>query len=323
MYNIVEFTEEGLVGIVAQSWTFTDNGETYSYRPPAHPTKRARHNEMPDTALWISRKVWVFATTGDFEKALRWSKTAEYQSTVETEDEAPQKRVVKRPHKYVDSSGDEEQPWVMEKRQKKIKGPVPNVHAMVGNQKTHKDYPTTVTRPGDVSLLNNDAIHPGVVEENPLEAQENSWQPAVPSWEKTFQKIQDTLQVILQKMETLEENQREALLFRRSQGGQDRTVLDIQVSQTLAELQDLEERLTVLEFRKRVIHHLSLVSGSSPGECVRRVMRALATNAVWSSYSLRGKKGKLPLLGTALSTTIKHESNHSFLKRIYVISHVP
>ena len=65
----------------------------------------------------------------------------------------------------------------------------------------------------------------------------------------------DTLTVVLQKMETLEENQREALLFRRSQGGQGggHTALYLSVSKTLAELKDLEERLSVPEFRKRVV----------------------------------------------------------------------
>ncbi|CAL8239732.1 unnamed protein product [Gadus morhua 'NCC'] len=53
------------------------------------------------------------------------------------------------------------------------------------------------------------------------------------------------------------------------------------------------------------ISHLSLVGGSNPGECVRRVLRSVASNFVWSSYSLRGKKGKMPLLGTAVGSTIK------------------
>lgn len=55
------------------------------------------------------------------------------------------------------------------------------------------------------------------------------------------------------------------------------------------------------------ISHLGLVGGSNPGDAVRRVMRALATNRVWSSYSLRGKRGKLSLIGTTLCKIIKRE----------------
>ena len=63
----------------------------------------------------------------------------------------------------------------------------------------------------------------------------------------------DTLQVMLRKMETLDENQQEALLFRRLQGRhtEEVQVMDLQVAQTQAVLQDIEERLKVLEFRKR------------------------------------------------------------------------
>ena len=63
----------------------------------------------------------------------------------------------------------------------------------------------------------------------------------------------DTLHFMLRKMETLEENQRESLLFRRLQSRhtEEVQVMDLQVAQTQAELQDLEERLKVLEFRKR------------------------------------------------------------------------
>ncbi|KAK5848787.1 hypothetical protein PBY51_008480 [Eleginops maclovinus] len=53
------------------------------------------------------------------------------------------------------------------------------------------------------------------------------------------------------------------------------------------------------------ISHLNLVGGSNPGECVRRVLRSVASNFVWSSYNVRGKKGKLPLLGTAVGSTMK------------------
>ena len=65
----------------------------------------------------------------------------------------------------------------------------------------------------------------------------------------------DTLQVMLRKMETLEENQREALLFRRLQGRhtEEVPVMDLQVAQTQAELQDLEECLKVLELRMKVV----------------------------------------------------------------------
>lgn len=62
-------------------------------------------------------------------------------------------------------------------------------------------------------------------------------------------------------------------------------------------------------------HHLSLIGGANPGECVRRVMRAVASNAVWSMYSLHGKREKLPLIGTTVCTIIKRRFEDFFLAR--------
>lgn len=56
------------------------------------------------------------------------------------------------------------------------------------------------------------------------------------------------------------------------------------------------------------IDHLSLIGGANPGHCVRRVMRAVAANIVWSHFSLKGKNEKLPLIDTTLCKVIKHES---------------
>lgn len=55
-------------------------------------------------------------------------------------------------------------------------------------------------------------------------------------------------------------------------------------------------------------HHLSLISGASPGECVRRVMRAVATNNVWSHYSLHGKRKKLALINKTICKVITRKS---------------
>ncbi|CAM4570494.1 unnamed protein product [Leuciscus chuanchicus] len=51
---------------------------------------------------------------------------------------------------------------------------------------------------------------------------------------------------------------------------------------------------------------LSFIGGANPGECVRRVTRAVATNNVWSNYSLHGKWKKLPLTKTSVCKVITH-----------------
>ncbi|KAL1276988.1 hypothetical protein QQF64_023661 [Cirrhinus molitorella] len=113
--------------------------------------------------------------------------------------------------------------------------------------------------------------------------------------------LKETLQVLLQKVESLAASQREILLLlRRNQGRQrEDDVLDLKTAQCKEELEDLENQLKDPEFKKKVTHHLSLIGGANPGECVRRVMRAVATNSVWSHYSLHGKRKKLALIKTS------------------------
>ncbi|CAL8391805.1 unnamed protein product [Arctogadus glacialis] len=126
----------------------------------------------------------------------------------------------------------------------------------------------------------------------------------MPIWAKN---INATLEVLLRKLETVEQNQKEALILLRAnrRGDPGKASVELLQAQTQADLQELEERLKNRDFTKKIISHLSLVGGSNPGECVRRVLRSVASNFVWSSYILRGKKGKMPLLGTAVGSTIK------------------
>ncbi|KAJ8290145.1 hypothetical protein GJAV_G00009230 [Gymnothorax javanicus] len=306
MYEVVEFPEEGLVGIVAHNWTYKEKGEMYSYWPPAHPSKRAKALEIPDTKNWVARKIRVFSTTGDWETALRRCKRAEYKSNIETEEEERinNKRAHKQNSKYMDSSEDDEPRQQKQPKHKKAKGMPQHAHATA--ETTRSREPTLPPPPAwsNLGTSHNSSIEPRGFEENCISRHPGDRAENVPTWARN---IQDTLQVLLRKMETLEENQREAiqLLRRTSSDRTEAPVMELEVAQTELELQDLEERLKASEYRKKVVSHLSLISGTNPGECVRRVMRAIATNLVWSSYSLRGKKGKMALLGTLVCMTIK------------------
>ncbi|XP_046893969.1 uncharacterized protein LOC124479307 isoform X3 [Hypomesus transpacificus] len=271
MYYIVEFLEENLVGIVAQCWTYEENEQQYSYWPPSNPTKRAKKQEIPDEELWISRRVRIFAATGDFERALRWSKTAEDKSAVETEEDQPRKK--KRPNKFGDSSEDEGSSWEVEpmKKTKRRDGPFPRTKATTDSLKKKIDIAKLPTPPRPKKAKISDPFpnpppptlatdgtddelpesqHSMTLTQHFVEDKRPSW-PAT-AWEP--RKLQDTLQVLLRKVETIEASQREILLLlRRSQGRQsEEPALNFVAAQCVKDLQDLEERLKMNEFRKRV-----------------------------------------------------------------------
>ncbi|XP_048019547.1 uncharacterized protein LOC125250810 isoform X3 [Megalobrama amblycephala] len=278
MYYIVEFLEESLVGIVAECWTFEDDGQQLSYWPPNNQTKRAKKEEIPDEETWITRKIRVFAKTDDFEKALRWSKNAELNSSVESDTGNNFKRPTRKPSRFEDSSDDEwgNATWMPNLKRKRQDEPFPRLKATAVRKRPDKVERQPWTRPPrDVSMPNN---------------------------------LKETLQSLLQKVDSLAASQREILLLlRRNQGRQrEDDILDLKTAQCKEELEELENHLKDPEFRKKVTHHLSLIGGANPGECVRRVMRAVATNNVWCHYSLHGKRKKLALIKTTTCKVITH-----------------
>ncbi|XP_038063670.1 uncharacterized protein LOC119734308 [Patiria miniata] len=61
------------------------------------------------------------------------------------------------------------------------------------------------------------------------------------------------------------------------------------------EYQAIEAKLKDDQFRKKMIRYLSLLGGHDVNQSVRRVLRKIGTNQLWSSFSLLGRKGKLSL----------------------------
>ncbi|KAG7471836.1 hypothetical protein MATL_G00102190 [Megalops atlanticus] len=74
---------------------------------------------------------------------------------------------------------------------------------------------------------------------------------------------------------------------------------------TVEELLSLKEKIMRDDtYRKKLTQHLSLIGGPNPGQNTRRVMRAVASYHVWREFSLKGEKGKRPLLNTRVMNSI-------------------
>ena len=50
--------------------------------------------------------------------------------------------------------------------------------------------------------------------------------------------------------------------------------------------------------------YLTSMGGHNVADTVRRCVKRLGTNALWSSYSLKGKKGKLAVLDLAITSVL-------------------
>ncbi|CAC5387233.1 unnamed protein product [Mytilus coruscus] len=58
------------------------------------------------------------------------------------------------------------------------------------------------------------------------------------------------------------------------------------------ELLEIIRQLESPEFKKKLINLLSTLGGNKVGDPVRKMLRVLGTNGLWSNYSLKGKKKK-------------------------------
>lgn len=68
---------------------------------------------------------------------------------------------------------------------------------------------------------------------------------------------------------------------------------------------------------------LSALGGYSSGDTIRRMLKTLGTNALWSKYSLKGKKGKiavqpLPVCGVMISKLNLKSINMRKEKKHYI-----
>ncbi|XP_078330102.1 uncharacterized protein LOC144624344 [Crassostrea virginica] len=61
---------------------------------------------------------------------------------------------------------------------------------------------------------------------------------------------------------------------------------------TVDEMKTLEESLKDDQYKKKMVLFLTSQGGHDSGDCLRRIMKRIGTNHLWSQYSLRGQKQK-------------------------------
>ncbi|ELU16349.1 hypothetical protein CAPTEDRAFT_213561 [Capitella teleta] len=77
-----------------------------------------------------------------------------------------------------------------------------------------------------------------------------------------------------------------------------------QPAATLPAMRDLEATLKLdIKLRRQLIAYLAFLGGTTAADAMRRMMKKLASAAVWSQFSLFGKKKKLSLAGEAEKIT--------------------
>ncbi|XP_076857404.1 uncharacterized protein LOC143511712 [Brachyhypopomus gauderio] len=78
------------------------------------------------------------------------------------------------------------------------------------------------------------------------------------------------------------------------------------------DLEGLCSRLQDPAYRKKMIRYLSLQGGGSLGDAVRRMLRKIGSNSLWTEYSFKGRKGKLSFEGLPINDVIIRACNKCY-----------
>lgn len=312
-FVVVEFLDEKAVEVVPKSWIMHKEKGLFCYWPPrAGAAAKVKKEEIPDKEKWNSYEIRIFSSAETYSKAQELSRRAEVTSNVETEPEGPKSRATKKPARYdfSDEADDEgDNPEFSHTPSVAVLPQSP--HLNVGLSKTSSHHtkhsvvherfsspewsdPSFKTRS---SSRSSEIIHVNAQDLKKKYTSASSDRGAtelVPVSQTEFAEFKSA---VMANFKTIQENQRLMLSCLQSSssglGDDVEDVLPAPVS-SLEELDDLNSKLADQSFKRNLTLYLSSFGGHSLGDAVRRIFKKLGTNSVWSFYSLKGKKGKLP-----------------------------
>ncbi|XP_072051270.1 uncharacterized protein [Amphiura filiformis] len=317
-YAVVIFVDESTVDVISSSWIegggrHEEGEENYCYWPTHNPAYKARKHDIPDEERWGRWKIRVIKLTKDYMKAKNCARKAEETSNLETDDEGTMQRKKRRPAKLdsgSDAGADDSDSEPDTTKQKLRRSPrkqsmqkvslpkPPQVH--VGLPRSRDPTPS----PNPVSKSSNLPTTPRHHDPQLASTSTMRSTPTTPGFRRVTTSESSFQVSVLLKLQKLEEAQDEqltllrTLINRQPERGEAHEAEEDPLEkplQTVEEFKDVSERLETQLFRKKMIRHLSLVGGHDLNETIRRVMRKLGTNNLWSSYSVLGRKGKLSI----------------------------
>ncbi|KAL1279587.1 hypothetical protein QQF64_026260 [Cirrhinus molitorella] len=291
-FYIVVFTEENSIAVAPASWVEEVNGILICYWPRRNANAMAKACHRPDKELWKRYKIRILSETDNYKTARERAKKAVETSNVESEDEVGKIRKKKIPARYwTDSEGENEIP---PKQRKK---------ASMSSQ----NPPPTLPKPPSYKPPTDITVTAHASEEDVPSLSNLSANNHFHDLKQLIEQSEQRVLLAIERMQSDVTNSIERLVQAIQQNcpGPASIATPPQETfegpcKTLQELQELILKLEGTEEKNRMIQYLSLLGGSSIGDAVRRILRKVATNEAWSNYSLKGRKGKLPFMGTSL-----------------------
>nr|XP_055036501.1 uncharacterized protein LOC129423983 isoform X2 [Misgurnus anguillicaudatus] len=298
-YAVIKFPQDNTVDVVPSNWLETTNEGIYCYWPRKNFTAKVKRRDVPDPAMWSKHLASVLVYAENYEEARLKSNQATVTSNLES-DEEPSRRPVRRPARYrrpLEDSDEEDMPAPKMSRTVNTSRFTPR-REFFGERMSKKSIPETLPRntfsePCSSGLLIRQ--EPESDRELLFEADVSQDVPSSAGQTNLcsteLKKLERAMFVRLDKLEQ-KMSAIETLLRTVVQTSDTSCEFLVNPCQSSQELDDLCLKLQDNDFRKKTVHYLSLLGGKTPGDAIRRVLRTIGTNSLWSKYSMRGRKGE-------------------------------
>uniref|UniRef100_UPI00359017EE uncharacterized protein isoform X2 n=2 Tax=Myxine glutinosa TaxID=7769 RepID=UPI00359017EE len=312
-FVVVEFLKDKTVEVVHCSWLEKVGGDHICYWPKMAAGKQARAGEKPDKSKWKKRSVRLMSSTDTYAKANQYARREEESSNVKSQEDLG-KKLKKRPSDS-DRLDDEAVDVFFDfLNQDLIK---PTKPTPVSTLPKSPSYTALRASPNSESVK-----HDLQTDLQTLASPSGRNTSSIPSRSSIVdESLSESFQVrVLMKLDNLLEDQiYQKSLLRMLVTNQD--YLN-EIEDLLPEPLNSEKQLLALcdriskeqSFKKNMTAYLASFGGASLGASVRRMMRKIGKNELWSKYSLKGRKGKnkfedLPICRLVISASMKNHPN--------------
>ncbi|KAK7160634.1 hypothetical protein R3I93_008326 [Phoxinus phoxinus] len=270
---------------------------------------------MPDKKLWSKHQVRIFSDTDDYDLARFRARKALETSHVEDSDDDNRGRKVIPPRRFREEEVLPSQPgWAKQTQSFHENGGSSQDDIASLQAKKNKTKPKNRSRLAETTLETE-----GTDEDEELQPKRKKQKqsclmlPNAPSFpststlqpqsSSTSQQIQEISQLfdglerrILLKLDQIHADIKSAIgiqsVSQPSTSASDLFEVLEEPCKSVEELEELCEKLTAVDFRKKIIRYLCLQSAGSLGDGIRRMLKKIGDNSLWAEYSYKGRKGK-------------------------------
>ncbi|XP_014675318.1 PREDICTED: uncharacterized protein LOC106815378 [Priapulus caudatus] len=315
MFTVVVFKDTNEVELVASNWLKKE----YAYWPPLQSSsaigKAVRDRLEPDLKTWSPYKIRVLCTCHSYEDGRKKVKRAEETSDVQTDDGEGSRKRKRKPPQWLSDSEEEDDAAIT----CALPSSASRIQGAQGTRPRNKELPKA-PRPS--------ALPPHQQEEQSFTPPRRNG-PTLSSFEREMVKAIATMQTAIDGIAAAQVAQRKLL---------GKVLAKVEVDGSLSELpediklpldtvnavEELERKLDDSGVRRALVHHLSLIGGSSIKEFVRRVMSYTLGHEVallynwagrigWKSQMTSAKRafGNLQLCSTITSAAVKQPGENA------------